>query len=109
MDFASDKEVQYANKVLLKEEESFDDSRVKIIKANDSRYIQACPGSGKTTVLLAKLIILANKMPLSNGKGICVITHTNVAIDEIKAKLGEKADILFHYPNFFWYYSAIFT
>lgn len=101
MDFASDKEVQYANKVLLKEEESFDDSRVKIIKANDSRYIQACPGSGKTTVLLAKLIILANKMPLSNGKGICVITHTNVAIDEIKAKLGEKADILFHYPNFF--------
>lgn len=28
-------------------------------------------------------------------------THTNVAIDEIKAKLGTKADVLFRYPNFF--------
>lgn len=40
-------------------------------------------------------------MPLSEGKGICVLTHTNVAIDEIKAKLGTKADVLFRYPNFF--------
>ncbi|WP_312475616.1 UvrD-helicase domain-containing protein [Neobacillus sp.] len=29
------------------------------------------------------------------------MTHTNVAIDEIKSKLGPKADILFKYPNFF--------
>ncbi|WP_409193295.1 hypothetical protein, partial [Clostridium perfringens] len=27
--------------------------------------------------------------------------HTNVAIDEIKSKLGEKSDILFKYPNYF--------
>jgi len=30
-----------------------------------------------------------------------VLTHTNVAIDEIKAKLGQKANVLFSYPNFF--------
>lgn len=40
-------------------------------------------------------------MPLNNGQGICVLTHTNVAIDEIKSKLGEKSDILFKYPNYF--------
>lgn len=52
-----------------------------------------------TTTLLAKLIIIAKKMPLPEGKGICVLTHTNVAIDDKKAKLGTKADVLPH-PNF---------
>lgn len=32
---------------------------------------------------------------------MCVLTHTNVAIDEIKAKVGPKAEMLFSYPNFF--------
>ena len=40
-------------------------------------------------------------MPLPDNQGICVLTHTNVAIDEIKNKLGYKADILFKYPNHF--------
>lgn len=63
--------------------------------------VEACPGSGKTTSLLAKLYLLSERMPFKNGKGICVLTHTNVAIDEIKKKLGDKADRLFQYPNFF--------
>jgi DNA helicase-2/ATP-dependent DNA helicase PcrA len=63
--------------------------------------IIACPGSGKTTVLLAKLLLLSRRMPFKDGSGICVLTHTNVAIDEIKSKLGNKADILFKHPNFF--------
>lgn len=29
------------------------------------------------------------------------MTHTNVAIDERKAKLGSKANVLFSYPNHF--------
>lgn len=62
----------------------FDAQRVDVIKCMESRDIVACPGSGKTTVLLAKLIILARQLPLKNNKGICIITHTNVAIDEIK-------------------------
>lgn len=90
-----------AHEVLLKGERPFDETRVGIIKNDSSCYVQACPGSGKTTALLAKLIILANKLPMADGKGVCVLTHTNVAIDEIKSKLGPKADILFRYPNFF--------
>lgn len=101
MSFATDEEIKIAHDILLKGKIPFDEYRVDIIKANNSCYVQACPGSGKTTALLAKLVILANKMPLPEGKGVCVLTHTNVAIDEIKAKLGQKSDVLFRYPNFF--------
>ena len=101
MPFATDEEIKIAHDILLKGKKHFDISRVNIIKEDRSCYVQASPGSGKTTVLLAKLIILTNKMPLPEGKGVCVLTHTNVAIDEIKAKLGQKADVLFSYPNFF--------
>ncbi|MDD3063191.1 MAG: UvrD-helicase domain-containing protein [Massilibacteroides sp.] len=101
MQFATDNEIKIAHDALLKGKKTFDKSRENIIKENRSCYVQACPGSGKTTALLAKLVILSNKMPLPEGKGVCVLTHTNVAIDEIKAKLGTKADVLFRYPNFF--------
>lgn len=101
MPFATDEEIKIAHDILLKDKKPFDSNKVDIIKEDSSCYVQACPGSGKTTTLLAKLIILANKMPLPEGRGICVLTHTNVAIDEIKAKLGTKADVLFRYPNFF--------
>ncbi|HHY0507534.1 TPA: UvrD-helicase domain-containing protein [Vibrio parahaemolyticus] len=63
--------------------------------------VVACPGSGKSTVLLAKLLLMSKRMPFEDGKGICVLTHTNVAIDEIKSKLGGKAGVLFNYPNYF--------
>lgn len=101
MPFATDEDIKRAHDILLKGKKPFDKARVKIIKEDSSCYVQASPGSGKTTALLAKLVILANRMPLPEGKGVCVLTHTNVAIDEIKAKLGQKADVLFRYPNFF--------
>ncbi len=101
MDFATNEEILYAHDQLLRGKNPFDQEHINIIKANDSRYIQACPGSGKTTTLLAKLLILANRMPFEDCRGVCVLTHTNVAIDEIKARLGAKADILFRYPNYF--------
>lgn len=99
--FAKPEEIQYAHSVLLKDKPYFEQDKIDIIECNESQDVKACPGSGKTTTLLAKLIILANRMPLPNNQGICVLTHTNVAIDEIKNKLGHKADILFKYPNHF--------
>ncbi|MGT3289619.1 UvrD-helicase domain-containing protein [Yersinia enterocolitica] len=75
--------------------------RRKILDFWGNCNILACPGSGKSTVLLTKLILLSKKMPLKGGAGICVLTHTNVAIDEIKDKIGNKAEVLFSYPNFF--------
>lgn len=101
MDFANDNEIRYAHDILLTGLPDFDNEKVAIIKCNESKDIKACPGSGKTTTLLAKLVILAKRMPLLNGKGICVLTHTNVAIDEIKSKLNTQAEVLFNYPNYF--------
>ncbi|MEK2147477.1 UvrD-helicase domain-containing protein [Providencia sp. PROV205] len=100
----TNEEIQSACKELGLPENTFDDKtseRRKIIDCWDNANIIACPGSGKTTVLLVKLLLLSQRMPFDDGSGICVLTHTNVAIDEIKNRLGNKADILFKYPNFF--------
>lgn len=99
--FATKDEIAYAHSILLEGKADFDADKVTIIECDESRDVKACPGSGKTTTLLAKLIILARRMPLSYNQGICVLTHTNVAVNEIKAKLGNKADVLFTYPNHF--------
>lgn len=109
MEPISIKEIEYASKILFNGDPSkfYDDveaktgERVEAIQCLESRPIVACPGSGKTTVLLAKLIILVNRMPFEDGRGICVLTHTNVAIDLIRDKLGIGSSRLFAYPNFF--------
>lgn len=96
----SDEDIRYAEGIFLPDGKSFDLDRISVITCMESKDIQACPGSGKTTTLLAKLAIIAKKMPLKDNKGICVLTHTNVAIDEIKNKLGSESDVLFSYPNY---------
>lgn len=100
----SDNEIESVCKELGLPKDAFKEvlsERRKIIDNWKSANIIACPGSGKTTVLLVKLMLLANRMPFDDRRGICVLTHTNVAIDEIRSKLGSKADILFQHPNFF--------
>ncbi|WP_340032366.1 UvrD-helicase domain-containing protein [Paenibacillus sp. FSL K6-1122] len=95
----TDEDIAYATGV-LNIKNGFDVPRINVIKCMESRDVVACPGSGKTTVLLAKLLILARHLPLKNNKGICILTHTNVAIDEVKERLGDKANDLLSYPNF---------
>lgn len=56
MSFATDEEIRIAHNILLKDNKPFDNARMKIIKEDSSCYVQACPGSGKTTTLLAKLL-----------------------------------------------------
>lgn len=94
-------DIAKAEKYFLPLGEKFTDEKKQIINCVDSKDIVACPGSGKTTTLLAKLSIIQDQLPIPNNQGICVLTHTNVAIDEIKARLGVKSEILFEYPNFF--------
>lgn len=80
---------------------SFDEPRRAILQSNESFDVQACPGSGKTTLLVAKLAILADKWPYSY-QGICVLSHTNVARQEVENKLGETpvGPRLLAYPHF---------
>ncbi|KMK82594.1 UvrD-helicase domain-containing protein [Pectobacterium brasiliense] len=80
-----------------------DDIRISILKAMNSIDVQACPGSGKTTLIATKLILLAKKWN-SPHRGICVLSHTNVAKDEIISRLqrstSKVAQRLLKYPHF---------
>lgn len=80
---------------------TFNDEQESVLLANNSADIEACPGSGKTTVLIAKVAILLKKLEHSSSeKGVCVITHTNVAVDEINEKLQLVGMPLVKYPHF---------
>lgn len=87
-------------KLLLPDGCCFADDARNVINNWESNDILACPGSGKTTVLIAKLKLIADKLPLKDGRGVCVLSHTNVAVNELKAKLGKSAERLLSYPNF---------
>jgi hypothetical protein len=80
---------------------AFDETRREILRSNGSFDVQACPGSGKTTLLVAKLAILGEHWPYTR-RGICVLSHTNVARQEIETKLAGTAVgyRLLGYPHF---------
>lgn len=96
----TDLEIEEAEKILLPNGCHFAEDARDVIRCWESTDVSACPGSGKTTVLLAKLKLIADRMSLDNGAGICVLSHTNVAVNEIKSKLSTYADKLLNYPNF---------
>lgn len=96
----NDTEIQTVEQLLLPNGCQFPEDARMIIRCWESKDVAACPGSGKTTVLLSKLKLLADRMPLDNGAGICVLSHTNVAVNEIKAKMSNYAGKLMNYPNF---------
>lgn len=76
-----------------------DEARRKAISGYDD--IQACPGSGKTTLVGLKLLCLAKKWT-EPRRGICVLTHTNVAKDEIlhRVRRHPAGHNLLSYPHF---------
>jgi len=96
----TDEEIQYAEQLLLPTGKTFDDERKAFIRNFNTIDLQAVPGSGKTTALLAKLVILEQKLPFPDGSGVLVLSHTNAAIDEIKEKIQKHCPKLFSYPNF---------
>jgi DNA helicase-2/ATP-dependent DNA helicase PcrA len=97
----TDDDIFWAESILLPSGKHFDDGQKEAIRCFETKDILACPGSGKTTALVAKLLILSQRMPLENNRGICVLTHTNVAINEIKSHASFASQKLFNYPNHF--------
>jgi len=96
----SDDEIKTAEKILLPSGKTFDQERLNFIKDMRTLDLQAVPGSGKTTVLLAKLLILDKKLPFADGSGILVLSHTNNAVNEIKNRIAYSCANLFQFPNF---------
>lgn len=81
--------------------QDIDEPRREFLKTLSSVDVSACPGSGKTTLVVAKLAILANKWPFRT-RGICVLSHTNVAREVIQQRLrgtvvGQR---ILAYPHF---------
>jgi hypothetical protein len=102
----SDADVKWVCGVLALDETAFSgpdgtDSRLGILKSHDTLDVEACPGSGKTTLLVAKLAIVARSWSL-RGRGLCVLSHTNVARAEIQRRLGATPEgrRLLEYPHF---------
>lgn len=81
--------------------DAFDEPRRAYLKRRTTVDVSACPGSGKTTLIVAKLAILARKWP-HRTKGICVLSHTNVAREQIEHRLGRTVvgQRLLTYPHF---------
>lgn len=77
-----------------------EEERMPFIKNLSSCDLLAVPGSGKTTVLLAKLYCISKYLPFNNGSGVLVLSHTNAAVDEIENNLKKHCPNLFSYPNF---------
>ncbi len=78
-----------------------DEPRRNFLKSMDTVDLAACPGSGKTTLVVAKLAILARHWT-SRMQGICVLSHTNAAREEIEKRLGgtEVGQRLLRFPHY---------
>ena len=78
---------------------NFRDDEVRmVLKELGNCNIIACPGAGKTTTLIAKLAMLSEKLPSSQG--ICVLSHTNAAREEIEKTLGKYSSKVLAYTNY---------
>jgi len=102
----TDEEIRWASRLLNLGDDAFygkdgSDPRQEVLKCIESVDVAACPGSGKTTLLVAKLAILAEKWQYPT-RGICVLSHTNVARHEIETHLGNTTvgRRLLSYPHF---------
>ncbi|MBE3085684.1 MAG: UvrD-helicase domain-containing protein, partial [Bacteroidetes bacterium] len=76
-----------------------DTERTDVIQCMDCCDVSACPGSGKTTTMVAKLLILSEKLA-GTMTGICALSHTNAAKYEIEKILGPHSGALMRHPHF---------
>lgn len=79
----------------------FNEEQKKFIHYLESSVIEAGPGSGKTTALSAKVGLLIKRIEEEGSQqGICVITHTNAAVNEILKVLNKLGYKNIPHPHF---------
>ncbi|EFG2186910.1 TPA: UvrD-helicase domain-containing protein [Escherichia coli] len=67
---------------------------------NSSIYLEACPGSGKTEVIAAKIVKEINNWTLSPG-GIALLSFSNSATDELLSRVQQHSiNIANKFPHF---------
>jgi DNA helicase-2/ATP-dependent DNA helicase PcrA len=80
----------------------FDDPHQREFLTNVTRCdVQAAPGNGKTTLIVAKLALLSRSWK-ARGQGVCVISHTNAARIEVEKRLASHptASAFLNYPHY---------
>ncbi|MGC3892745.1 UvrD-helicase domain-containing protein [Pseudomonas urmiensis] len=99
IDPITDEDIEWVTKLMKLE--ALDEPRRDFLKSMNTLDVAACPGSGKTTLVVAKLAILARHWK-SRTQGICVLSHTNAAREEIERRLGgtEIGHRLLRYPHY---------
>ncbi|WP_214796965.1 UvrD-helicase domain-containing protein [Exiguobacterium sp. s5] len=86
---------------LLLNGNNFNDLQKEFINLFETKTIIAGPGTGKTTALVAKITLLIQKLHETGSReGVCIITHTNVAVEEINNALTRIGINGVHHPHF---------
>ncbi|OMP74729.1 UvrD-helicase domain-containing protein [[Flexibacter] sp. ATCC 35208] len=93
-------DIAYAENILFSRTGVFDAQRIAYIQEMNTCDLQAVPGSGKTTALLAKLLIIERHLPLVGSRAVLVLSHTNAAVEEIKHSIGMHCPKLFSGNHF---------
>lgn len=96
----TEEEIEKAEKDIFKKGEHFNNEQKSFLRCLDPCFVQAYAGTGKTSTIVGKLHVLAQKNIWQNGRGICVISHTNVAVNEIKKHVAKHYPAIMEYPNF---------
>lgn len=75
--------------------------RRRFLTEMGTKDVQAAPGAGKTTLLALKLRLIGRRWNPDMG-AIAVVTHTNVAKDEIEGQMRShpEAQCFLRYPHF---------
>lgn len=95
-----EKDFELVEKILLGDGR-FNSKQKEFIELNESKTIVAGPGAGKTTALAAKIALLLKNLRTINSKdGVCIITHTNVAVNEINNVLIQTGIGTIDHPHF---------
>jgi DNA helicase-2/ATP-dependent DNA helicase PcrA len=78
-----------------------DENQQAFLNRLDACDVQAAPGNGKTTLLVAKLALLSRTWK-DRQRGVCVVSHTNAAREEVQRRLGAhpSACAFLAYPHF---------
>lgn len=62
-------------------------------------FVEACPGAGKTRVIVARVAGIASE--LGRNRGLAVLSFTNSAIDEFAHRCREESvDTILRFPHF---------
>lgn len=95
-----ERDYELVEKILLGDRH-FNSKQREFIELNESKTIVAGPGAGKTTALAAKIaLFLKNLDSINSMDGVCIITHTNVAVNEINIVLIKAGIGSIDHPHF---------